>query len=118
MQKYAVHKAELNWLQKGCYQLLLCLLLVAFSTSSYAASAGNFEKQLTDQQTSDSVLVADLSSSVFEIQAEEPEFDKAIDVSSRVFQSLLTLAPPAQRQSKPKLTQWNWHLVRGPPAHL
>ncbi|WP_114982154.1 hypothetical protein [Idiomarina sp. 017G] len=118
MQKYAVHKAEINWLQKGCYQLLLCLLLVAFSTSSYAASAENAEKHLTGQPTPDSVFVADLSSSVFEIQAEEPEFDKAIDVSSRVFQSVQALVPPAQRKSKPKLTQWNWHLVRGPPAHL
>lgn len=118
MQKYAVHKAEVNWLQKGCYQLLLCLLLVAFSTSSYAAPAENTEKQLTAPQNPDSIFVIDSSSSVSEIQAEESEFDKAVDASSRVFQSVLALAPPLQRQNKPKLIQWNWHLVRGPPAHL
>ncbi|WP_404397117.1 hypothetical protein [Idiomarina loihiensis] len=118
MQKRAVNTKELNWPAKWGYQVLLCLLLVAFSTSSYAASAENAEKHLTDQSTPDSVFIADLSSSVFEVQAEEPEFDKAIDVSSRVFQSVLALAPLTQRQSKPKLTQWNWHLVRGPPAHL
>jgi len=118
MQKRAVNTTELNWPAKWGYQVLLCLLLVAFSTSSYAASDENAEKHLTDQSTPDSVFVADLSSSVFEVQAEEPEFDKAIDVSSRVFQSVQPLVPPAQRKSKPKLTQWNWHLVRGPPAHL
>jgi len=118
MQKYAVPTTELNWLQKGCYQVLLCLLLVAFSTSSYAASAEGVEKHLTAQQSTDSVFVIELSSSVFEIQAEEPDLDKAIAASSRVFQSVLPLTPVSQKKSKPKLSQWNWHLVRGPPAHL
>ncbi|WP_248263850.1 hypothetical protein [Idiomarina aminovorans] len=118
MQKHAVHKANLNWLQKGCYQLVLCLLLILLNTASYVASAESGDKHVTNQPAPDSVFVADFSSPVFEVQAEEPEFDEAIDVSARVFQSVPSLAPLAQGQSKRKLTRWNWHLVRGPPAHL
>lgn len=118
MQKYTASTTELNGLPKWGYQVLLCILLVAFSTASYAASDDNYEKNLTVQQSPDSVFIVDLSSSTFEVQAEEPEFDKAIDASSRVFQSTLSLPPLLRSTDKPKFTQWNWHLVRGPPALL
>ncbi|AGM36818.1 hypothetical protein V6D52_05170 [Idiomarina loihiensis] len=118
MQKYSATTTELNGLQQWSYRVLLCLLLIVFSTASYAASGEISEKQLTAQQNSNAVFIVDLSSPISEIQAEDPEFDKAIDASSRVFQNVLALAPLSQEKSEPKLTQWNWHLVRGPPAHL
>jgi len=117
MPKNAAATTELSLLQKWSSQVLLCLLLIAFSTCSYALSVSS-ESQLTSQQHSDTVFVVDLTSPISEVQAEDPEFDKSIDSVSRVFQSVLALASISLRITESKLTQWNWHLVRGPPAHL
>lgn len=117
MLKNAAATTEFSLLQRWSSQVLLCLLLIAFSTCSYALS-GSSESQLTTQQHSDTVFVVDLTSSISEVQAEDPELDKSIDSASRVFQNVLALAPISLRITESKLTQWNWHLVRGPPTHL
>lgn len=119
MQKQqAANTDQLKGPSKWCYHVLLCLLLAAFSTASYAASIPDSDKKLATQHNSDSTFVVNLSSSVFEVQTEEPELDKAIDALPPVSESASVIESQDSKKRAPKILAWGWHPVRGPPTHL
>lgn len=119
MQKQqAANTDQLNRPTKWCYHLLLCLLLVAFSSASYAASVSNGDKNLAAQHNSDSSFVINLSSSVMEVQTEEPELDKALNALPPVAENASVIESQDAKKRHPKVLPWGWHPVRGPPALL
>ncbi len=118
MRKQTASFNTLQWPKHWCHQVLLCVLLIAFSTTTYAAPGDNSDKRLSAQQKSDSVFILSLSSSVSEVQADEPEYDKAVDISSYALQNLPAGSLHVLIKTVSFAPKWNWHLVRGPPTHL
>ncbi|MDV6315850.1 hypothetical protein [Idiomarina sp. HP20-50] len=118
MQKHAVNTNQLKWSTTWGYKVLLCLLLITFNTATFASLNDSSDKYLTTQKAPDSAFIIDLSSSISEVQADEPELDKAANATSKTFQSLPPITYHFQTRVNPLLTKWNWHLVRGPPTHL
>ncbi|RUO64828.1 hypothetical protein [Idiomarina ramblicola] len=118
MQTQTNNLSQRQWHPSWWHQALLCLLFVTFSASAYPASTGNNDKQLSAQQKPEAVFVVTLSSSVSESQADEPELDKTIDISSYSVQRALALSLRFLSKTNPFTAKWNWHLVRGPPTHL
>lgn len=118
MQNPIGNFSKLQWPANWCHYVLLCLLLLTFSASTYSASTNNTDKQLSAQKATDAAFIVTLSSSVSESQADEPELDKTIAISSDSVQGLPTVALPFFRKTHSFISKWNWHLVRGPPTHL
>jgi len=118
MQKQAINTNETQNSEKWGYKVFLYLLLITFNTSGYASLDDNSNKYLTTQKSSDAAFILNLSSSISEAQADEPEFEKATNVVSKTFQNFSPITFHFQTRIAPSVTKWNWHLVRAPPIHL